>query len=108
MKIIVNQNSVLLPTNRFDYSAHIDGDEPDDDGRMLVGWGKTQREAVEELFNALDEAFDEKAAREAQRLFDEAEKAEIEKSEKETHEAVRYLKNADGYNPWPNGKRPRI
>lgn len=55
MKIIVNQNSVLLPTNRFDFSAHLDGDEPDDDGRMMVGWGKTQREAVEELFDMLDE-----------------------------------------------------
>ncbi len=56
MKIIVNQNSVLLPSNQFDYSAHLDGDEPDDDGNMKMGWGKTEREAVEELFNILDES----------------------------------------------------
>lgn len=56
MKIIVNQNSVLLPSNQFDYSAHFDGDEPDDDGNMKMGWGKTEREAVEELFNILDES----------------------------------------------------
>ena len=56
MKIIVNQNSVLLPSNQFDYSAHLDGDEPDDDGNMNMGWGKTEREAVEELFNILDES----------------------------------------------------
>jgi hypothetical protein len=56
MKIIVNQNSVLLPSNQFDYFAHLDGDEPDDDGNMKMGWGKTEREAVEELFNILDES----------------------------------------------------
>lgn len=55
MKIIVNRNTILLPSNRFDFSAHVDGHEPDDDGRMMVGWGKTEREAVEELLNILDE-----------------------------------------------------
>ena len=55
MKIIVNQNTIPLPTHRFDYSAHLDCDEPDDDGRMVVGWGKSEKEAVESLFQLLEE-----------------------------------------------------
>ena len=55
MKIIVNQNSVLLPSNRFEYSAYLDNDEPDDDGNMNVAWGPTERDAVMELFDILDE-----------------------------------------------------
>lgn len=78
MKIIVNLNTILLPSTRFDFSAHIDGDEPDDDGRMIVGWGRTKREAVEELFDALDEREDAEAARLAQEAFDKEEISVIE------------------------------
>jgi hypothetical protein len=35
-----------IPVRRFDYVASYDGDEPDDDGNMDVGYGST-RELLE-------------------------------------------------------------
>lgn len=45
-----------IPSRAFDWCATYDGDEPDDDGNMLAGYGKTPAEAVRELEAALIDA----------------------------------------------------
>jgi hypothetical protein len=38
-----------IPNRKFDWCAKYDNDEPDDDGNMLMGYGKTPVEAVADL-----------------------------------------------------------
>lgn len=38
-----------IPPRQFDWSAWYDDDEPDDRGRMPVGYGATEQEAIENL-----------------------------------------------------------
>jgi hypothetical protein len=38
-----------IPIRAFDYCAYFDGDEPDDDGRMLCGHGRTPEAAMIDL-----------------------------------------------------------
>ena len=38
-----------IPDRRFDWCATFDDDEPDDDGNMTAGYGKTPEEAVHDL-----------------------------------------------------------
>ena len=47
--IIVDEIWPPIPTRQFDFRASYDGDEPDDDGNMDAGWGKTQAEAIKDL-----------------------------------------------------------
>jgi len=35
-----------IPIRQFDWSAWYDGDEPNDDGQMKMGYGRTKDEAV--------------------------------------------------------------
>lgn len=49
--IVVNGIWPPIPTRAFDYCAHYDGDEPDDDGNMDAGYGKTREEAIKDLLD---------------------------------------------------------
>lgn len=38
-----------IPIRQFDWSAHYDNEEPNDDGQMDVGYGRTEADAVVDL-----------------------------------------------------------
>ena len=44
-----------IPTRQFDWCAAFDGDEPNDDGQMLAGYGATKAEALSDLLDRVDE-----------------------------------------------------
>ena len=44
-----------IPIRSCDWQAHFDGDEPDDDGRMRVGYGETEQKAIQDLRNNYDD-----------------------------------------------------
>jgi hypothetical protein len=48
-KIVTRFWAKPIPDRQFDWSAHYDGDEPNDDGQMMVGFGETQEEALLDL-----------------------------------------------------------
>ena len=48
-KIITTHVYPPIPIRQFDWQAHYDGDEPDDDGHMKVGNGATEAEAIDDL-----------------------------------------------------------
>ena len=48
-KIITTFVDPPIPIRSCDWQAHFDGDEPDDDGQMLVGRGSTEQEAIDAL-----------------------------------------------------------
>ena len=48
-KIITSYWAKPIPDRQFNWSAHYDGDEPNDDGQMMVGYGKTKEEAIIDL-----------------------------------------------------------
>ena len=54
-KIVTSFVYPPIPIRSCDWQAHFDGDEPDDDGRMLVGYGSTEQEAINDLMDAFDE-----------------------------------------------------
>lgn len=43
-----------IPTRNCDWCATFDNDEPDDDGRMLAGYGKTKAAAIEDLLDSYE------------------------------------------------------
>lgn len=45
-----------IPIREFDYLAYFDGDEPNDDGNMLHGYGKTPLDAIRALLDREDES----------------------------------------------------
>lgn len=45
-----------IPTRKFDWSAARDNDEPDDDGHMMQGWGRTERDAIDDLVAQIEDA----------------------------------------------------
>jgi hypothetical protein len=48
-KIITMHVYPPIPVRTFDWEAHFDGDEPNDNGQMEVGYGRTEREAIADL-----------------------------------------------------------
>lgn len=48
-KIVTNYWRKPIPTDKFDWSAHFDDDEPNDDGRMVQGYGATEAAAIADL-----------------------------------------------------------
>jgi len=54
-KIIISFVYPPIPTPDFDYAAHWDGDEPNDDGQMLQGRGPTAIAAVRDLMDLTEE-----------------------------------------------------
>ncbi len=45
-----------IPLRQFDWCATFDNDEPDDDGNMLAGYGKTEAEALEDLLTTYEDS----------------------------------------------------
>lgn len=54
-KIITTFVYPPIPIRSLDWSAHFDGDEPDDDGHMLVGRGATEGEAIQDLKERIED-----------------------------------------------------
>lgn len=48
-KIITHFVYPPIPLRQFDWCATYDGDEPDDNGNIEAGYGKTESEAIEDL-----------------------------------------------------------
>lgn len=59
-KIVTNFWMKPIPPRQFDWEAHFDGDEPDDDGRTKCGYGATEFDAVADLI-AEEDISDEEA-----------------------------------------------
>lgn len=55
-KIATSYWAKPIPTNRFDWQAWRDGDEPNDAGHMRIGHGATMQEAIAELLEMEEEA----------------------------------------------------
>jgi hypothetical protein len=53
--IITNYWAKPIPPRQFDWEAWRDGDEPNDDGQMLCGYGRTKQEAIDDLMDRLEE-----------------------------------------------------
>lgn len=47
-----------IPTDAYDWTAHFDGDEPDDNGNMLVGHGSTEMSAKYDLIELWEHTTD--------------------------------------------------
>lgn len=54
-KVIVNGIWPPVPSRQFDYAAHFDDDEPNDDGQMMMGYGTTEIEAIDALLLSWEE-----------------------------------------------------
>ncbi|CAB4202915.1 hypothetical protein UFOVP1623_13 [uncultured Caudovirales phage] len=60
---VVHKNGKIITTFVYppisirscDWQAHFDGDEPNDEGQMLVGIGATEQEAINDLLDAVEE-----------------------------------------------------
>ncbi len=48
-KIITTFVYPPIPVRDCDWQAHYDGDEPNDDGHMRVGRGRTEQDAINDL-----------------------------------------------------------
>jgi hypothetical protein len=48
-KVVTEEIWPPIPVREFDYRASYDGDEPDDNGNMDCGWGKTRDAAIRDL-----------------------------------------------------------
>ena len=53
-KIVTSYVFPPIPDRRFDWSAWRDGDEPNDDGQMTIGYGATEEEAIADLKEQLE------------------------------------------------------
>lgn len=49
MRIVTHYWPKPIPCRQFDWSAYVDGDEPNDDGQMTIGYGATEQEAIDDL-----------------------------------------------------------
>lgn len=52
-KIVTHFWAKPIPPREFDWCAYRDNDEPDDDGHMLQGWGRTEQDAIDDLIEQL-------------------------------------------------------
>lgn len=48
-KIVTTHVYPPIPIRTMDWQAHYDDDEPNDDGQMATGHGRTSEEAIEDL-----------------------------------------------------------
>lgn len=44
-----------MPPRNFDWTATRDNDEPDDDGNMMQGWGRTEQDAIDDLIAQIED-----------------------------------------------------
>ena len=72
-KIVTNYWAKPIPDRQFDWSAHYDGDEPNDDGQMMVGYGNTKEEAIIDLARL----FAERAEAAEQRFYEKCRHLEV-------------------------------
>lgn len=54
-KIVTSYWAKPIPMRQFDWEASLDGDEPNDDGQMRCGFGRTEAEAIADLKMQLEE-----------------------------------------------------
>lgn len=50
-KIATSHSRKPIPTDRLDWMASFDDDEPDDQGQMLIGFGATKEDAIDDLID---------------------------------------------------------
>lgn len=55
-KVIISFIYPPIPWRHMDWCAYFDGDEPDDDGHMLCGYGETKAEALEDLLTSWEDS----------------------------------------------------
>jgi hypothetical protein len=55
MTILTRHWNKPIPLRQFDWEAWRDGDEPNDNGQMLVGYGRTESEAINDLIEQLED-----------------------------------------------------
>lgn len=54
MKVRTTNIFPPIPLRQFDWQAVFDDDEPNDNGSMMVGYGSTEAEALEDLKNEFE------------------------------------------------------
>ena len=54
-KVVTTNIFPPIPDRRFDWCAYFDGDEPNDNGSMMQGFGPTEQEAIDDLLRLLQE-----------------------------------------------------
>ena len=54
-KVMLNHVYPPIPTRQFDWCATFENDEPDDDGNMLAGYGRTQADALNDLLERAED-----------------------------------------------------
>jgi hypothetical protein len=55
-KIVTHFWAKPIPPRNFDWCAYRDNDEPDDDGHMMQGWGRTEQDAIDDLVALIEDA----------------------------------------------------
>lgn len=50
-KVVTRHVYPPIPLRQFDWCAYYDGDEPNDEGHMMMGFGRTEQEAIDDLEN---------------------------------------------------------
>jgi hypothetical protein len=55
MTIVTNYWMKPIPQREFDWAAYLSDDEPDDNGHMLIGYGRTADEAIADLEMLLED-----------------------------------------------------
>lgn len=55
-KIVTTNIFPPIPDRRFDWCAYRDNDEPNDNGSMLQGYGRTEQEAIDDLVAVIEDA----------------------------------------------------
>ncbi len=50
-KVIISEVYPPIPIRQFDWCAMFDDDEPDDEGHMLCGYGRTRADALSDLLD---------------------------------------------------------
>ena len=48
-QIVTSYWAKPIPLRQFDWQAWRDNDEPDDNGNMMMGYGRTEAEAINDL-----------------------------------------------------------
>lgn len=44
-----------IPLRQFDWCAYFDNDEPNDEGQMMMGYGRTEIEAIDDLLQHVED-----------------------------------------------------
>lgn len=55
-KVVTTNTFPPIPDRQFDWCAHFEGDEPNDNGGMMQGFGATEQEAIDDLLRLLEES----------------------------------------------------